>query len=256
MLFALVTSCKVEDIVDAEDVYVGYTVVQAEIQPDKFFPPVRFTKTLPLSIAYDIKKSELKNVTAYIKRNGVQVIPLNYTVDGLYKPKYDFNVEQGETYELFAETEGKYIYAETIIPNRPDVNSTNYDRIDFYLEANINTKENEVYGAIWIAAGAFPAQSEDFYSISNSTYIPGTNIVVRTPALPEKYKIPGYSGNIFIQVYAFDSAFKDYFYSRSSGQEVNDPFIQNGGAISGNVKGDKVIGMFIGVTPGELINVY
>ena len=76
---------------------------------------------------------------------------------------------------------------------------------------------------------------------------------VRTSSLPEEYRITVYSDNRYIQVVAFDKSFRNYFYSRTSGSEITDPFIQGGGAIEWNMQGDKVIGMFIGVARGDII---
>ena len=254
-LTLVIAGCKSEEIVNPEDVYEEYTVVQAELHPWEPFPSVRFTKTLPLGEAYDIKKTELKNVHVYIKRNGVQVIPLIYNFDGLYKPRYETFVNEGETYELFAKSDDKYIYAKTIIPFSPKINSTKRDQNEYYLEANVSMRNDEVYGALWIISGTASGRAEDFFSISNTDYSPNKNVIVRTSAIPEGYRTPISLSNTYIQVFAFDKGYRDYFYSRSSGQEVDDPFIQSNGKIDWNVQGDKVIGMFIGVTPGNVVKV-
>lgn len=251
----IIAGCKSEEIVNPEDVYEEYTVVQAELHPGEPFPAVRFTKTLPLGEAYDIKKAELKNVRVYIKKNGIQVIPLLYSYDGLYKPKYDFNVAEGETYELFAETNDKYVYAKTIIPFSPQIISTKRNQNEYYLEANVTMREDEVYGALWVIPGTASGMAEDFFSISNTDYSPNKNIIVRTSTISKEYRTPTYLSNANIQVIAFDKGYRSYFYSRSSGQEVDDPFIQSNGKIEWNVQGDRVIGMFIGVTPGNVIKV-
>lgn len=257
LLFVLVlfSSCEVEEIVFPGEKYIDYTVVQAEIQGGDFFPAVRFTKTLPLNVPYDIKETELKDVTAYLVKNEIQIIPLIYDTDGLYKPKYEFLVDEGETYELFAETNEKFIYARTIIPYIPEVNSVSYKTSDFVMEANVITRAEEVYGAIWQISGLPPVKAQDFFSVTNSTHNPGTEIKVITSILPEEYRSQAYSGNRYMQVFSFDKAFREYFNSRTAGQEINDPFIQGGGEVNWNVQGDKVIGMFIGITPGDLIQV-
>jgi len=254
-LILIIAGCKSEEIVNPDEVYEEYTVVQAELQPEEKFPAVRFTKTLPLGEAYDIKKAELQNVSVYIKKNGVQVIPLIYNFDGLYKPKYEFYVNEGETYELFAEYGDKYIYAKTIIPFSPRIVSIRRNVNEYYLEANVTVSKDEVYGALWAIPGTALVKSKDFFSISNTDYNPNTNIIVRTSAIPEEYRLPVYLSNASIQVFAFDKGYRNYFYTRSSGQEVNDPFTQSSGKIDWNVQGDKVIGMFIGVTPGNIIKV-
>ena len=63
---------------------------------------------MPLGVSYNIKQAELKNVTAYLIKNEVQVIPLHYTSDGLYKSLYEFYVREGESYELVAESNKKF----------------------------------------------------------------------------------------------------------------------------------------------------
>ena len=73
--------------------------------------------------------------------------------------------------------------------------------------------------------------------------------------MPEEYRNQNYSGRRYIQVVAFDKSFRDYFYSRTSGNEINDPFIQGGGVIEWNMQGENVIGMFVGVAKGDIIQV-
>ena len=249
------SGCEVEEVISPDSVYVEYTVVQAEIRPGKIFPGVRFTKTMPLGIPYDIKKAELKDVTAYIVKNEIQVIPLIYYADGLYKPRFEFYVEEGEVYEVYAESDGKFIYGKTFIPHKPVATSVNYNTNDYYFEADVETEINTVYAALWIVTGLPPAIAEDYFSVSTPSTNPGSVSAVRTGSIPEEYRTQAYAGQRYIQVFAFDQSYRKYFYSRTSGNEINDPFIQGGGAVEWNMQGDKVIGMFIGVTPGELINV-
>lgn len=255
LFLVLISGCKVEEIVDPGNIYEAYTVVQAEMHAGENFPAVRFTKTLPLGVSYDIKNSELKNVTAYIRKDEVKVIPLIYDIDGLYRPKYSFNVAEGDIYELFAKTEGKFIYAKTIIPYKPEVISTEYNVSDYYLDADVSTKSNEVYGALWIITSSPIEKASDFFSITEESYNSNTRVIVRTSSIPENYRTQFYSNYRNIQIFAFDKSFRDYFYSKSLGQEINDPFVQGGGNVQWNVQGDKVIGMFIGVTPGDIIRV-
>jgi len=252
----LISGCESEEIVNVDLVYEEYTVVQAELIPGKYFPGVRFTRTLPLGVPYNIKDAEIKNITAYIRINGAQIIPLIYTEDGLYKPRYDFYIDGGDTYELIAGQGEKYIYSITKIPFKPEVTSANYDRNDYHLYANVNVQTDEVYAALWIVTVGNTIRAEDFFAVASSDNQNFT-VRVRTSPLPEEYHSGNYSGNRGIQVYAFDKSFKDYFYTRNSSQQVNDPYIQGtGGVVEWNVQGDKVIGLFIGVTPGDIIDVF
>jgi len=251
----VLAACESEEILSPEEVFVEYTVVQAEIHPNAIFPAVRITKTLPLGIPYRIEDAELKYVTAYLVKNEVQVIPLLYTSDGLYKPRYELYVQEGETYELYAERDGKFIYGRTTIPYKPEVTAANYNTSDYFLDANILTKLDEVYGALWIISAFPPAKADDFYTVTSPSSSTNMDIAVRTSSIPEEFRAPAYSESRFIQVFSFDKSFRDYFYSRTSGQEITDPYIQGGGKVEWNMQGDKVIGMFIGVTPGDIIKV-
>jgi len=251
----ILVACESDEILSPDAGFEEYTVVQAEIQPGKIFPYVRITKTLPLGVPYDIKQAELKNVTAYLVKNYVQVIPLVYSNEGLYMPKYELYVNEGDTYEIYAEREGKFIYGKTTIPHKPDVSAASYNEGGYYFEANVRTESSVVYSAIWIVTGIPPAIAEDYFSVTIPSTIPNNMVAVRTSSIPEEYREPIYSGNRYIQVFSFDNSFRKYFYSRTSGQEINDPFIQGGGAVEWNMQGENVIGMFIGVTPGDVINV-
>jgi len=243
-----ISGCENEELVAPQIDYVEYTVVQAEIQANKYFPSVRFTKTLPLGVPYRIEDAELKNVTAYLKRNGVQIIPLVYTSQGLYKPLYDVFVVEGEMYELFAMRDETYIYSITRIPYKPEITNAYYNSSTYSINANVNAKEGEVYAALWIVTSTPAVKADDYYAVSSAD--PGTNLIVATSPLPQQYRGGNYSGLRYIQVNSFDPSFEPYFNSRTSGSEITDPFVQGGGEIDWNVQGDKTIGLFIGVSRG------
>jgi hypothetical protein len=247
LIIFLFTACENEEIISVDVVHDEYTVVQAEIHPGEIFPAVRFTKTLPLGIPYTIEAAEIKNVTAYIRKNGEQIIPLHYITDGLYKPLYEFYVQEGEMYELFADREGTYIYSITKIPHTPVITNTAYNTNEFYLNANVVQSDDQVYAALWRVSAAPPITADDFFSVASG--IPLANLLVRTSPLPEQYRTNTYVNTRYILVYAFDKSFKEYFNTRTAGNDINDPFVQGGSEIIWNVQGDKVIGLFIGVTP-------
>lgn len=251
----LLFGCESEELISPEAVHVEYTVVQAEIIPGRLFAGVRFTKTLPLGVPFNIEHAEIKDITAYLLKNRIQVIPLHYTNEGWYKPLYDFYVEEGEIYELIADRNGQYIYGKTVVPFKPDVTGAYYNTGSHCFDADVSSNLNEVYGALWIISGNPPARADDYFSVTSPSSIPNEKKVVRTASIPEVYRGQNYSDSRFIQVFSFDVSFRKYFYSRTSGEQVNDPFIQGGSAIEWNVQGDKVIGMFIGVAEGEIIKV-
>jgi len=161
----------------------------------------------------------------------------------------------GETYELYAESSGKYIYGKTIIPFTPEVSDIHYDGGEYYLWADIRTNLDEVYCALWSISGNPPVEADDFYSVTNPSSLPNSTSAVRTAPIPEIYRSPTYSDSRYIQVFSFDKSFRKYFYSRNSGSGISDPFIQSGGTVEWNMQGDKVIGMFIGYAVGEKIKV-
>ncbi len=257
-IFLIVTnSCENEQVVDVNIVHEEFTVVQSELKTDKLFPGVRFTKTLPLGVPYNIKQAELKNITAYIRVDSIQIIPLIYDQDGLYKSFYELRVEPGRVYELFAERDGTFIYSQTVIPEKPDVTSATYNSNENYLQAVVASHNNEVYAALWAISSAPFIKADDYFSVSVPTEIsPVSTINVRTSPIPEEFQSPVYNSSRFIQVFSFDKSFKNYFNSRTAGQGINDPFVQGGGTVEWNVYGDNVIGMFIGVAEGELVPVF
>ena len=255
-ILIVAAACENEQVVEVDVAHDEFTVVQSELKVDEHFPGVRFTKTLPLGVPYDIKQAELKNITAYIKIDSTQVIPLHYTADGIYNPLYEFYVESGSFYELFAQHDDTSIYAQTVIPEKPTVLSTHYSLNENYLQASVKPYRNEVYAALWAISSNPFIKADDYFSVSVPTeFYPQSTVNVRTSPLPEEYQSPAYNNRRFIQVVSFDKAFKNYFQSRTSGQGINDPFVQGGGTVEWNVQGDKVIGMFIGVSVGELVPV-
>ena len=255
-LVSLIIACENEQVVNISVAHEEFIVVQAELKPDKRFPGVRFTKTLPLGTPYDIKLAELKNISAYLRIDSVQIIPVHYTSEGLYKPLYDLYIESGQVYELFATQGETFIYGKTIIPEIPIIMQSNYNQGGYYLEAQVRSFESEVYSALWIISSSNVEKAPDYFSVSVPTYITGNSTVaVRSMSLPEEYRTSSYNGSRLIQVSSFDKSFKAYFDSRTSSQGVDDPFIQGGGSVEWNVQGDNVIGMFIGVAESVQVNV-
>ena len=254
LILITISGCENEELLTPQFDYEEYIVVQAEIQANRYFPAVRFTKTLPLGVPYRLEDAELKNVTAYLKRNGVQIIPLVYTSQGLYKTLDDLFVVEGETYELFAMRDETFIYSITRIPYKPEITNAYYNSSSYSLNANVNAKEGEVYAALWIVTTTPSIEADDYYAVFSAA--PGSNIVVAASPLPQQYRGGNYSGLRYIQVNSFDQSFKDYFNSRTSGNEINDPFVQGGGEITWNVQGEKTIGLFIGVSRGIPLQVF
>lgn len=254
LLFIFLLGCENEELVNPKILYDELLVVQCEINPNQIFPGVKLTKTLPVGNSFTIEKAEIKDATIYLKIDSVQIIPLHYTSEGMYKPLYDFTVKERQVYELFGESRAISFYAKSIIPNKPVVNSTSYNYVEHYAIANTKITKDEVYAALWAIGSGGIQTSDEFYNITNTLNNPAIiNAEVRSASYPENYLTPTYNGLRYVQVCAFDISFEKYFKTFKQGGTINNPYVQGSGATSWNVIGDKVIGLFIGVARGDFI---
>ncbi len=246
----LCAGCEKVTVISADVTYQQYYVVRAELKAFSSFEGVTFTKTLPLNENYDIKNAELKNVTAYLKINGIQVIPLHYTHDGIYVPKDSISIKPATTYELFASVENTTIYAMTRVPKTPQVISASL-KDQRFVEVQIQPEGGAVYGAFWQiynqATGRVFDQATDFQTIeqpSQTEY--ESTMTVNTKDLPDNYINGSYRNSIYASVYAFDNDYLAYFKSKNNNQPSDNIFAQGGDQVAWNVQGDHVIGLFIG----------
>lgn len=252
----LISSCEDTNIVNSNAQYVEYLVVRSELKANTEFDGVRITRTLPPDESYDINKAEIKNATVHLKVNGFQVIPLHHIREGIYKPLYDLTISPGYTYELLGNIGEKSIYGITRIPEIPNVRDVSFQS-GTYLTANVASKPDEVYGAVWTITrnqDQPPEVSDNFFSIVPTVY--KTNeprVAVRTTNIPENLRTPLLRASTFIRVTAFDKSYLDYFKTKNNDRQVDNVFVSGGGAVGWNVRGEKVIGMFIGIAEGNLI---
>jgi hypothetical protein len=250
--------CEDSEIVDVDVEYKEYIVVRGELLADSIFTGVTFTKTLPLDVTFDIKKAELADVFAYIKVNGVQVIPLHYNADGVYKPLYNFRIHSSTNYELFAIVGDKSIYASTYVPEVPRIDNTVFHDNE-YVDVSIASKPNECYGSVYFispSSSGSVSRSTDFHSIVEAPNSEFNDIVLsRTQEIPEQYQTEFYRSVTYVQVYSFDKAYSDYFKTRGNNEPITNSYIQGGDAIAWNVSGDDVIGLFIGKNKSSIVPV-
>lgn len=249
----LFSACENSTEVDGVPPYQEYIVVNAQLPAYKIFDGVRITHTLPLGVQYDIEKAEIKDAVAYMLENGTRVIPLHYTSEGTYLPGMNINIQAGYTYELFAEVDNKQIYSKTIIPDAPHIISVT--NVEYqYLNADVEGRPGEAYGAAWsVSAGINnTVRADDFFSIVSPDAYPG-DVAVRTQDIPYPYNTPAYSDRVFIQVFAFDQAYKNYFITRKNSDPVSNTFTSGGGPVAWNVAGENVIGLFIGMNEGNAV---
>jgi Domain of unknown function (DUF4249) len=260
-ILILFAGCEDVSVVNPELSYKEYIVVRAELVAGENFTGVKFTKTQPLNQQYNSSTAAItSNVTAYLKVNGVQIIPLHHAGNGVYLASDNIQIQPGYTYELFAEVGGSGIYSFTRVPDKPTVVSTQIVN-DSYFQANVKTNPNEVYGAAWeiyssSGLGVVVDSASDFQEIVQNTDEYNTApIPVNTMDLPVQYRSGNYSNLWYVRVYAYDTPYLKYFRTRNNGQPVNDVFSQGGDQVIWNVVGNNTIGMFIGVAKGDFVKV-
>jgi hypothetical protein len=260
-ILILFAGCEDVSVVNPNVGYKEYIVVRAELSAGEDFTGVKLTRTQPLDQQYNSATAAItSNVTAYLKVNGVQIIPLHHAGNGIYLASSNIIIQSGYTYELFAEVEGEGIYSFTRIPEKPTVVSTQVVN-DSYFQANVKTNPDEVYGAVWeiynsSGIGVVVESASDFQEIVQNTDAYNTApIPVNTIDLPDKYRSSNYSDLWYVRVYAYDTPYLKYFRTRNNNQPVSDVFSQGGDQVIWNVVGNNAIGMFIGVAKGDYVKV-
>ena len=247
----IINGCDKTDVVNVDTSYQEYAVVQGELYADENFNGITITRTLPLGVSYSISLAEIRNAVAYMRINGVKIIPLLYSSAGRYLPKNTLKPQAGDTYELFAEIGDKTIYSTTKIPHVPNITSASFNTSGRYIETKVMPESGFVYGALWYASEGSTGKAPDFYSIESAAGTGAASIVVRTQMLP--YEYPAH--NMAVRVYAFDKEYLPYFQTKSGNEPISDSFTQSSSKINWNVRGDHVIGMFIGINKTDLIGV-
>jgi Domain of unknown function (DUF4249) len=258
-LLSLILGCEEVDIVEIELEHQEKIVVQSELIANEFFSGVSLTKTLPLNEIYSIEKAEITDALAFLIVDATKIIPLHYRENGNYESLYPFKIKSDETYELYASINDEEIYSITKVPQIPIVNSERYVA-DGYLSASVQSNVGEAYGAIWIITPnelSYPSdQANDFYSISNTDGSSSNRtLAVRTTKLSNNYLDPFFSDKLYMQVYSFDTAYLDYFYTKNNNNPIEDSFSQGGAPIKWNIRGENTIGMFIGFAKSDFIKI-
>ncbi len=256
-LAMLIYGCQDTDIVDSPAEFKEYIVIRSELKANTMFQGVQITRTLHFNEAYSIDKAEIQNADVYLKVNGYQVIPLHYTTEGIYKSIYDVYISSEYVYELFGKVGGKSIYAETRVPGVPEVQDASYQS-DLYLTANVLSKPNEVYGAVWAIVrnpSNPPEVSDNFFSIVPLVYnVDEVSVSLRSGEIPENLRTFVLRSSTYIRVTAFDEPYLEYFKTKNNDQPVDNVFLSGTGPVAWNVRGENVIGMFIGSAEGSLIS--
>ena len=249
----LIAGCEKEQIVNADEGTQQLTVVQAEIHPNSNFPGVRITRTLPVQVPWTIKAAEITDAIAYLRIDGVKIVPLHYDGEGMYRPLYDFVVAEGSVYELFGKASGQTFHSLTHIPYVPIILASHYNPNDSYADAVIRSRAHEVYSALWQVGGEAGPKATEFFALTIPTdSLVTSTVMVRSAAFPTAYQGDEYHNARYIQVYAFDESYEKYFKTKAWSQQVGSPYTSGSGKTEWNVSGENVIGLFIG-TAGSAV---
>ncbi|MDA3860226.1 MAG: hypothetical protein PF445_03280 [Melioribacteraceae bacterium] len=244
----LISSCLSTDVVEVEMPYDKYIVVQGTLEKDSIFSGVRFTKTLSLNEPYQIKNSELTDVTAYLLIDETITIPLHYSHEGIYLPLYPHKIKVGSVYELFAEVLDTKIYSKTIVPDSIVVAKSEL-YFDEYIISEVKVNRNYVYGSVWEAYPSYnKVTAEDFHSIVPSIEENDKYTNVRTVNVPGEYL----NGSLlYARVYAFDKFYREYFLSKGNNQ--SDSLFSNVTSPNWNINSSssEVIGLFVGMAKSK-----
>jgi hypothetical protein len=258
IIITALTSC--EKISDAilpaanEDLIV----VEGWLNADKDFKGLRITLPVSLNQNYNTASATITDIDAYIKVNRTHIYPLHLFPDGYYRPLYGLRIKADSLYELFGNWKGSQFYAKTIIPNKPQISGVTYiqnkSNNTSHIEAKISADTNRVYGAKWVILHT--DTSSQFNNIVEYQIGALDNFVIaKTPDLPSKYLSTNYNLSTYVIVSEFDPQYIDYFSTKQNNQISDNPFTQANGSVNWNVKGEKAIGLFIGVNESLPMNV-
>ena len=250
--------CEDIDVVELEIEHESKLVVQCELVADNFFSGLYLTRTLPLSEKYDESEAEIPDATLFLIVDSVKIIPLHYMGFGQYNSISEFKVRSNQVFELYGLIGNDEIYAISKIPRPPLISEQRFVP-EGYLSSVVKANPGEVYGALWLMMNNVLTQpfdeANDFYTITLDSGSDFEDKLVRTTNLKTDYLSAFYKDKIYMQVYAFDKSYYDYFFTKDNNNPVDDTFSQGGGPINWNVQGDNVIGMFIGVSRTGFIQI-
>lgn len=238
-LLMIIIGCQETKIVEVELPYSEYTVVYGNMQADTAFDDVWISRTLPLNQPFNIDDASIPDAIAYFVLNGIDVIPLRFSGKGKYKPFNSIYPEAGQNYELFIEVGGRRLYSDTKVPEPPTAGRVQL--VDNYVSIDVQSRNNESYGAIWFYNNS--AQADEIHSLIES---PGAGSVVRvrTKSIPEDILNSNSIDNLQVYLYAFDKDFAMYFNSKSKNTSIDNALTRGGSPIFTNIAGDNVIGAF------------
>ena len=245
-LLILIIACQETKVVEIELPYTDYTIIYGELPLEAAFKGITISRSLPLNVIYDISDAEITNAIAYLKLNGIDIIPLTYSRNGLYLPYNTIYPSSGDYYELYVDIDGKNFYSKSVVPQLPSAKKIELNGDILNIEVFGNTDES--YGAIWAYVDEneiIIEQADDFYSIVDSKG-DGQVVNIRTKSIPEDIRQEYQNGHLRVLLYAFGKNFGNYYNSKSLNTSIENALTQGGSPIFTNISGDQVIGAFTG----------
>jgi hypothetical protein len=258
LIITVLTSCEKVDEAVIPVTNENMIIVEGWLNAEKDFQGIKITHPVPLQQTYNAPSALVTDVDAYIRVNGIHIYPLHLFPDGYYRPLYGLKIKTDSLYELFGSWEGSQFYARTIIPNKPQISGVTYIQDNSnntsHIEAKISADTNRVYGAKWVIL--YTDTSSQFNNIVEFQIgAPDNFVTAKTIDLPTKYLSTNYNLSTYVIVSEFDPQYIDYFNTKQNNQISDNPFTQANGSVNWNVKGEKAIGLFIGVNESPPMNV-
>ncbi|MFH1196747.1 MAG: DUF4249 family protein [bacterium] len=253
LIISFMIGCQ-DNVVENDLGYVEKFIVRSKLEAGKPIS-VYFGKTLPPNQPFDISKAFVSDVNARIVYKG-RDYPLIHESNGNYKTKNDLAASNGETYELFAEWNGKSAYAITQVPFTttfqgakviPD--TTQPGDTTYYFEGFLTPRPGAVYGATWSIISNDNTFTEEDTVIVNLLREKDKDLkgflLLQTRNISNEL-LSKYRDFLFIRIHAFDEQFYNYFITQDANNASTNIFSQAGVNLRWNVKGENALGMFIG----------
>ena len=254
------SSC--EQNVDAELPYKEQLVIRAVLEADVLTKDITITRTLPPLVDYTYDAALVINADAYIIGPGEKKYKLIYNPSS-QKYKVDSLIPKaGETYRFEASANGKYAYAQTIIPEKVTIENfaLSFEKVESWRYESwlvvISAYFKPINDYVYIAGVRRLSQGRDYLydyvydEIKQPSDILSDgrlkiHVVEHYTSDTSSFNLNAFKGQeSFIESY--DNQFYSYYNSRNDGSSNSDIFGTSGSNIRWNIKGDG-IGLFIGL---------
>ena len=257
ILLLFLVSCTEIGVIEEGIPFEEKIVVYGRLKGGTNEITISFSKSFAIEESLNREDTAIKNLVTYLWSESQGIYPLVFDNQNNYIPYENLNVMMDTEYELHANIGSERIFARTIVPLKAEVQEIQF--IEDYMTCKILPKDNIVYGCkyniIPLNDNLNTISENTFFEISEKVENTSDVIQIRTMALPIEYleNVDSYALNL--EVYSFDSDYRDYYYSRKNNKPIENIFSEGGGSVFWNVQGDNVIGMFIGYSVVEINNI-